>query len=210
MRVMSRVRPLKVAYPCWLVSNNIQNLATGAHECVGYTGLALGGGHGRYEGKYGLVSDNIVSLQVVLSDGREIQVDDNNYPDLFWAMKGAGHNFGIVTALTAKIYPIEHQTWHYHNYYWSGDKLEEIFEKLNKFHDYGKTPVGMGVNFGSLSINPTYSNDSVRLAHPLFLALISQRRLPLTHSFTGHHQLELRLRRICRGSRGTFGSFQRN
>ncbi|KAG9232703.1 hypothetical protein BJ875DRAFT_513893 [Amylocarpus encephaloides] len=76
---------------------------TGTCECVGY--LALGGGHGWLQGHHGLVSDQFVSMKVVLANGSLITVDEKS--DLFWAMKGAGHNFGIVTSVTSKIYDIQ-------------------------------------------------------------------------------------------------------
>ncbi|KAF5602429.1 fad binding domain protein [Fusarium subglutinans] len=119
--------------------------STGSNQCVGLTGPALGGGHGRYEGLYGLAGDNIIEMKVVLADGSTITVSDKSNKDLFWAMRGAGHNFGIVTNLKLKIYPAKIKTWHYHNYYWRQDKLETVFRALNKLQDYGKTPPLLGV-----------------------------------------------------------------
>ncbi|XXG99621.1 hypothetical protein Hte_005962 [Hypoxylon texense] len=127
--------------------------ATPATESVGLTGPALGGGHGRYEGLYGLVSDNIIHLNVVLADGSEVSVNETSHEDLFWAMRGAGHNFGIVTSLRLKIYPSQTATWHYHNYFWTQDKLETVFEELNKMEDQGSAPPLLGVNYGRISMN---------------------------------------------------------
>ncbi|CRG92718.1 putative FAD-linked oxidoreductase YvdP [Talaromyces islandicus] len=128
---------------------------TGACDCVGVMGAGLGGGHGRLEGPYGMVSDNIIQLNVVLSNGDWIQVNSTSHSDLLWAMKGAGHNFGIVTSFESKIYPRGPDTWHYHNYVWKGDKLEDVFNALNVFHNNGSTPVNMTVNFGNFYINTT-------------------------------------------------------
>ena len=50
-------------------------------------------------------------------------------------MKGAGHNFGIVTSLKLKIYPKKIETWHYHNYFWTQDKLETVLGELNKLQE---------------------------------------------------------------------------
>ncbi|RFU76457.1 fad binding domain-containing [Trichoderma arundinaceum] len=132
-------------------------LATGSNGCVGLLGPALGGGLGRYQGQYGLISDNFVSLNVVLANGTTTTVNDNSNSDLFWAMKGAGHNFGIVTSAYIKIYPRQVSTWHYHNYVWSQDQLESVFKALNKFQGKGQIPTLMGVNFGQFSIEPTIS-----------------------------------------------------
>jgi FAD/FMN-containing dehydrogenase len=128
---------------------------------VGLLGPALGGGHGRFEGQYGLISDNFINLNVVLASGEAIKVNATSHADLFWAMQGAGHNFGIVTSFEMKIYPRLVDTWHYHNYVWSEDKLETVFEELNKFHNNGSTPVLMAVNFGEFSLNTTISTTKV-------------------------------------------------
>jgi len=125
-------------------------------------GPGLGGGHGRYEGQFGLISDNLINLNVVLADGSAIKVNAKEHPDLWWAMQGAGHNFGMVTSFELKIHPRKISTWHYHNYLWSQDKLELVFKTLNTFHNKGKTPVLMGVNFGEISIHPEYSLTEVR------------------------------------------------
>ncbi|KAF2685189.1 FAD-binding domain-containing protein [Lentithecium fluviatile CBS 122367] len=130
---------------------------TGSNECVGLMGPALGGGFGRYQGLYGLVSDNFVTLNVVLGDGRNLQVSKTSYPDLFWALKGAGHNFAIVTSAELNIYPRKIDTWHYHNYAWTQDKLETIFETLNRVQGNGTTPAKLAVNFGQVSLDPSYS-----------------------------------------------------
>ncbi|KAI1377706.1 FAD binding domain-containing protein [Hypoxylon crocopeplum] len=138
--------------------------STGSSGCPGVVGPALGGGHGRYEGLHGLISDNFINLNVVLADGSTVRVNKTSYSDLFWAMQGAGHNFGIVSSLQLNIYPKELDTWHYHNYVWSQDKLETVFGELNKFHNNGNTPVRMGVNFGQVSLMPSVNETEAVLA----------------------------------------------
>ncbi|KAI2639150.1 FAD-binding domain-containing protein [Hypomontagnella submonticulosa] len=130
---------------------------TGSCACVGMMGPGLGGGHGRYEGLYGLISDNLVNLNVVLADGSEIRVNETSHSDLFWAMQGAGHNFGIVTSFELKIHPRIVDTWSYHNYIWTGDKLDEVFTQMNILHGNGTTPVNMAINFGIFTMNETIS-----------------------------------------------------
>lgn len=124
-------------------------------------GAALGGGHGRYEGLYGLVQDNIVHYNVVLANGKEIGVNETSDPDLLYALKGAGHNFAIVTSVVEKIYPREN--WYQKTYTWTQDKLETIFEALNKFHKSanGTTPARMGANYGSIIMNTSISTTEV-------------------------------------------------
>ncbi|KAL9004071.1 MAG: hypothetical protein Q9188_003106, partial [Gyalolechia gomerana] len=132
---------------------------TGACNCVGMMGPGLGGGHGPLEGPYGMISDNFRQLNVVLANGSAIHVNETSHGDLFWAMKGAGHNFGIVTSFELNIFPRGPDTWHYHNYIWRGDKLEDVFNALNVFHGNGTTPVNMTTNFGSFLINATITEQ---------------------------------------------------
>ncbi|KAI1776212.1 hypothetical protein F4818DRAFT_440579 [Hypoxylon cercidicola] len=96
---------------------------TGAANCVGMGGLGLGGGHGCLESPYALVADGYVHLNV---DGSEIGVNATSHEDLFWAMKGAGHDFAIVTSSRVRIHPWPASLWHYHSYTWTGDKLETV------------------------------------------------------------------------------------
>ena len=121
----------------------------------------MGGGHGRLQGLHGLVADNMLHLNVVLANGSTIQVNKTSHADLFWAMKGAGHNFGIVTHVKVKIYPSLHPTWHWHNYIWKEDKLERVFTELNKIQDGGKTPRLLAVSFGSIALNKSISATKV-------------------------------------------------
>ncbi|TVY54562.1 FAD-linked oxidoreductase azaL [Lachnellula cervina] len=103
---------------------------TGTCECVGYMGPGLGGGHGWLQGRHGLVSDQYVSLNVVLANGSLITV--NEHSELFWAMKGAGHNFGIVTSVTSQIYDIQHPNYAMETLIFSGSKVEAVYALANQ------------------------------------------------------------------------------
>lgn len=77
-----------------------RTLPAGCGPTVGITGLTLGGGIGLLGRKHGLTCDRLVGAQVVLSDGSVVDCDDNQEPDLFWALRGAGGGqFGVVTSL---------------------------------------------------------------------------------------------------------------
>jgi FAD/FMN-containing dehydrogenase len=65
---------------------------------VGIGGLTLGGGAGFLSRKYGLTIDSLLSAELVTADGKVTQVDPDNHPDLFWAIRGGGGNFGVATA----------------------------------------------------------------------------------------------------------------
>jgi hypothetical protein len=83
-------------------------LATTSGGCptVGIAGLTLGGGEGRLMDKYGLACDNLLSAQVVTVDGRQIEASQKSNPDLFWAIRGGGGNFGVVTTLEYQLHPV--------------------------------------------------------------------------------------------------------
>ena len=85
---------------------SIHRLAvTGIVGTVGFAGLATGGGYGHICGKYGMASDSIVGAEVVTHTGDILRAEE--HPDLFWALRGGGCNFGVVTSLTIRTYPDE-------------------------------------------------------------------------------------------------------
>ena len=73
---------------------------------VGVVGYLLGGGTGWLTRQYGFGAVSIHSVELVTGDGRVLQVDEHNYPDLFWGLHGGGGNFGIVTSLEFALYPV--------------------------------------------------------------------------------------------------------
>jgi hypothetical protein len=79
----------------------------GSCPTVGVAGYALGGGESSLTSKFGYGCDSIVGLEVVTSDGKLLKVTADQNPDLFWAMRGAGANFGIATSLEFKLHSIE-------------------------------------------------------------------------------------------------------
>ncbi|KAJ5217451.1 6-hydroxy-D-nicotine oxidase [Penicillium chermesinum] len=105
---------------------------TGCCECTSILGPGLGGGHGFLQGRYGLVSDQFVSMRMVNADGNLISISKKTHPDLWWAMQGAGHNFGIVTSVKLKIYDIVHKTWAYQSFIYTGDKVEGLYHAINE------------------------------------------------------------------------------
>lgn len=85
-----------------------QGLATntGTEASVGIAGLTLGGGLGWLMGKYGLACDNLRSVEMVLADGQVITANETQNQDIFWAVRGAGANFGVVTEMEYELHPL--------------------------------------------------------------------------------------------------------
>jgi FAD/FMN-containing dehydrogenase len=79
---------------------------TATVSSVGVIGAALGGGGGYLSRKYGLMVDNVVSAQVVTADGRKVRAAADENPDLFWALRGGGGNFGVVTSLELRLHEV--------------------------------------------------------------------------------------------------------
>ncbi|KAK4221486.1 hypothetical protein QBC38DRAFT_522121 [Podospora fimiseda] len=137
--------------------------ATTSSNCPSVIGPALGGGHGRVEGLYGLVSDNFISLNVVLADGSTLtDVSSKNHPDLFWALKGAGHNFAVITSFQIKIYPRRSNLWHWHNYYWTADKRELVLSEMSKLQ-FNSSVLPLFTGFLTISYNFTHSSTEPTL-----------------------------------------------
>ncbi|KAL8369781.1 hypothetical protein RB595_000221 [Gaeumannomyces hyphopodioides] len=128
-RVGGGVRSKELIDALWAAD---KQTVTGTCECVSVMGPALGGGHGWLQGYYGLVADNILSFDVVLADGRAVTADRDQNPDLFYALKGAGHNFGVVTSAVFKIYDVISRDWAIETHIFSGDKVEAVYRAANE------------------------------------------------------------------------------
>jgi len=89
-------------------ATHVCGLATtlGINTDTGIAGLTLGGGYGWLAGKYGLACDNVVAVDLVTADGRAIRASSDEHAELFWGIRGAGANFGIVTAFEYRLHPV--------------------------------------------------------------------------------------------------------
>ena len=78
----------------------------GAISTTGIAGLTLGGGLGWLMAKFGLAADNVTAVELVTADGRILDVTEDSDPDLFWALRGGGGNFGIAASIEYRLHPL--------------------------------------------------------------------------------------------------------
>lgn len=107
-------------------------IVTGNCNCVGVLGASLGGGFGNLMGQFGFGVDNIAEMRVVTADGQVRTISATQEEDLFWAMRGAGSNFGIVTSAIVKTYAMpkdERSAW-CGILMFSEDKLEQVVDAV--------------------------------------------------------------------------------
>jgi FAD/FMN-containing dehydrogenase len=78
----------------------------GINSTTGIAGLTLGGGFGWLTRKYGMTIDNLVSVDMITVEGKKIRASKDDNPDLFWAIRGGGGNFGVVTQFEFQLFPV--------------------------------------------------------------------------------------------------------
>ena len=103
---------------------------SGIISTTGVGGLTLGGGIGHLTRKYGLTIDNLISADLVLADGSFVKANADENPDLFWAIRGGGGNFGVVTSFTFRLHPIDTV--------YAGPMLYELNDAAEVMKWYGK------------------------------------------------------------------------
>jgi FAD/FMN-containing dehydrogenase len=108
-----------------------QAAVSGIISSTGVAGLTLGGGHGYLTRKYGLTIDNLLEADVVLADGSFVTASEERHEDLFWALRGGGGNFGVVTSFLFRTHPVS--TVYGGPIIWPVDQAETI---LNWYRDF--------------------------------------------------------------------------
>ena len=122
----------------------------GVISTTGVSGLTLGGGFGHLSRKYGLSCDNLISADVVTADGRFVTASIAENTDLFWALRGGGGNFGVVTSLEFRLRPVSTVIAGPIFY-----PLEKTRDVLGLFNDYLKTaPEDFSAFFAVLIVPP--------------------------------------------------------
>ena len=127
-----------MATPCGFIST------------TGVAGLTLGGGIGYLTRRYGLTIDNLLSADIVLGDGSFVTASSSENADLFWALRGGGGNFGVVTSFEFRLYPVS--TVYFGPTFWP---LEEAGLVLKAYRDFiQKAPETVGGFFAFLVVPP--------------------------------------------------------
>jgi len=93
-------------------ATHAHSLATtgGVISTTGIAGLTLGGGLGWLMPRFGLAADNLLSVELVTADGQVLTVSEGEHPDLFWALRGGGGNFGVAASFTYRLHPLTEVT----------------------------------------------------------------------------------------------------
>lgn len=117
---------------------------SGSGSCPGFVGLTVGSGVGRYTGLFGLVSDALLSARVVTADGRLLTVSEKENSDLFWGLRGAGANLGVVTSATYKAHKLVNQGQVMNvDFIFPANMTKQYFDVLASFG--GKMPANLAV-----------------------------------------------------------------
>ncbi|RSD25049.1 FAD-binding oxidoreductase [Amycolatopsis eburnea] len=140
--------------------------ATGTIGTVGVAGLTLGGGYGPLAGRIGLAADNLLAAEVVTADGSVVRTDARHDPDLLWALRGGGGNFGVVTSMTVRLHAVPAVVTGLVLYPWhqAGQVLARVREAQHEAPDDLTIQTGViAAPDGSpaLLVLPTWSGDVV-------------------------------------------------
>ena len=161
-----------------------QNLATvgGTVNHTGVGGLTLGGGYGWLSGKYGLAIDNLVEVTMVLGDGsiKKTSNRPDEYPDLFWAVRGAGASFGVAADFTFRAHVQTTPVWAGQLIFPAEEKADSIIQFANSFIETtdGNSAMIVGITAppmlkGSLGMGVTvFHNGSATVAKKIFQPLL--------------------------------------
>jgi FAD/FMN-containing dehydrogenase len=123
---------------------------SGIISTTGVGGLTLGGGHGHLTRKYGLTIDNLLAADVVLADGRLVTASADEHADLFWALRGGGGNFGVVTAFLFQLHPVD--TVYAGPIFWP---LDDAAEALRFYQGFiTEAPEEMSAFFAFMKVPP--------------------------------------------------------
>lgn len=107
-------------------------------------------------------------MNIVFANGSLQTIDEATDPDLWWALRGAGHNFGIVTSVEVKVYDVEYSDWAYEMFTFNSSKVEEFYDTINNVLPNNETgPVDIihyGFFYNDATIDTSVSQQSCLIA----------------------------------------------
>ncbi|KAJ4387056.1 hypothetical protein N0V85_007775, partial [Neurospora sp. IMI 360204] len=142
-----------------------REMTVGSFPCVGTHGVLLGGGMGRLMGKHGLMIDSLLRIKVALWNGTIVEASETSHPDLFWGMRGAGHNFGVVVESTFKTYPDEGGMHYNADMVFTDDSIDSVLQTTKEVIEAGLDP--------SVFLILGYLFDSTAMKPVLFINIVS-------------------------------------
>jgi FAD/FMN-containing dehydrogenase len=125
---------------------------------TGVAGLTLGGGIGFLMRKHGLAVDNLIAAEVVTADGSVVRASAHEHPDLFWALRGGGGNFGVVTAFQFALHPVG-PTVMAGPVFWAADDTADVLRFYRDFAAAAPDELGTVVRFGTVPPLPAIPTD---------------------------------------------------
>jgi FAD/FMN-containing dehydrogenase len=125
---------------------------------TGVAGLTLGGGIGFLMRKHGLTVDNLLAAEVVIADGSIVQASPHEHPDLFWALRGGGGNFGVVTSFRFSLHPVG-PTVTAGPVFWAAEDTTEVLRFYRDFAADAPDELGSVVRLGTVPPWPAIPED---------------------------------------------------
>jgi FAD/FMN-containing dehydrogenase len=125
---------------------------------TGVAGLTLGGGLGFLMRKHGLALDNLLAAEVVTADGRVVQASADEHPDLFWALRGGGGNFGVVTSFLFSLHPVG-PTVMAGPLFWAADDTTDVLRFYRDFAAEAPDELGTVVRLGTVPPLPVIPEE---------------------------------------------------
>ena len=125
---------------------------------TGVAGLTLGGGIGFLMRKYGLTVDNLLAAEVVTADGRIVRASADEHADLFWALRGGGGNFGVVTSFKFALHPVG-PTVMAGPIFWAADDTTDVLRSYRNFVAEAPDELGSVVRLGTVPPLPVIPED---------------------------------------------------
>jgi len=116
----------------------------GTASDTGIAGLTLGGGYGRLSRQFGLACDNLISADLITADGKSLRASATDNPDLFWALRGGGGNFGVVTSFEYQLHPVATQVFAGELTY-APDRLKSVLEYLADYAARAPRELSLGL-----------------------------------------------------------------